>query len=45
MYTARTIRTRTRFELLTPAEIYRYEIEVFPLGHVFRAGHRLLDPR
>jgi putative CocE/NonD family hydrolase len=34
--------TNTLLNLLTPAEIYRYEIEVFPLGHVFRAGHRLM---
>ncbi len=34
--------TNTLLNLLTPLEIYKYEIEVFPLGHVFRAGHRLL---
>lgn len=34
--------TNTLLNLLTPGEIYRYEIEVFPLGHVFRAGHRLM---
>ena len=34
--------TNTLTKLLTPGEIYQYEIEVFPLGHVFRAGHRLL---
>ncbi|MGH2794146.1 MAG: CocE/NonD family hydrolase [Actinomycetota bacterium] len=34
--------TNTLLDLITPGEIYQYEIEVFPLGHVFRAGHRLL---
>jgi len=26
---------------LDPGEPYRFEIEVFPVGHVFRAGHKL----
>jgi predicted acyl esterase len=26
---------------LVPGEPYRFEIEVFPVGHVFRAGHQL----
>jgi putative CocE/NonD family hydrolase len=34
--------TNTLLNLLTPLEVYKYEIEVFPLGHVFREGHRLL---
>lgn len=34
--------TNTLAHMLSPDQIYRYEIEVFPLGHVFRAGHRLL---
>jgi len=34
--------TNTLLNLLTPGDIYQYDIEVFPLGHVFRAGHRLL---
>lgn len=34
--------TNTLTNFVTPLDIYRYEIEVFPLGHVFRAGHRLL---
>jgi putative CocE/NonD family hydrolase len=34
--------TNTLLNLITPGQIYKYEIEVFPLGHVFRAGHRLL---
>jgi hypothetical protein len=25
-----------------PGEVNRYEVEVFPLGHVWRAGHRLV---
>jgi predicted acyl esterase len=28
--------------LLTPAQPYELRIEIFPLGHVFRPGHRLL---
>ena len=28
--------------LLTPGQPVRLQIEIFPLGHVFRAGHRLL---
>lgn len=27
---------------IVPGEIYRYDIEVFPLGHVLYPGHRLL---
>ncbi|MEX2458100.1 MAG: CocE/NonD family hydrolase [Actinomycetota bacterium] len=27
---------------LTPGEVYRFEIEVFPFGHVFRAGHAMV---
>jgi predicted acyl esterase len=27
---------------LTPAQAYKLQIEIFPLGHVFRAGHKLL---
>jgi putative CocE/NonD family hydrolase len=27
--------------LITPNQVYEYVIEVFPVGHVFRAGHRL----
>jgi uncharacterized protein len=34
--------TDTLTNFVTPLEIYAYDIEVFPLGHVFRAGHRLL---
>ena len=28
--------------LLTPAQPYELQIEIFPIGHVFRTGHRLL---
>jgi predicted acyl esterase len=34
--------TDTLTNFLTPLEVYTYDVEVFPLGHVFRAGHRLL---
>lgn len=34
--------TNTMTKLLTPGTVYKFEIEVFPLGHVFRAGHKLL---
>lgn len=29
-------------QLLTPGQAYRYDIEIYPLGHVFRAGHELV---
>ena len=29
-------------QLLTPGQTYEYLVEVFPVGHVLRAGHRLL---
>jgi len=29
-------------DLVTPGEPTRYEIEIFPLGHVWRAGHSLV---
>jgi len=28
--------------LLTPGQAFELQIEIFPLGHVFRAGHNLL---
>jgi hypothetical protein len=34
--------TNTTLNLLTPGTPTRFEIEVFPLGHVFRAGHKLV---
>ena len=35
-------RPHTNPQPVTPGEIVDYTIEVFPLGHVFRAGHRIL---
>ena len=32
----------TNAELVTPGQIEEYLIEVFPVGHVFRPGHRLV---
>jgi predicted acyl esterase len=29
-------------QTLVPGEAYRFEIEVFPFGHVFRAGHAMV---
>jgi putative CocE/NonD family hydrolase len=29
-------------EPIVPGEAYRYQIEVFPFGHVFRAGHAMV---
>lgn len=40
-YRYRPYRPHARAELLNPGERYLLEIEVWPLGHVFRAGHRL----
>jgi predicted acyl esterase len=28
--------------LITPGQAYTYQIEVFPVGHLFRAGHKLV---
>ena len=27
---------------ILPGQVYRYDVEVFPVGHVFRPGHRIL---
>lgn len=35
-------RPHTNPQLITPLTPYEYLVEVFPLGHVFRPGHRLL---
>ncbi len=35
-------RPHTNPQLIQPARIYKYDVEVFPLGHVFRPGHRLI---
>lgn len=37
----RPYRFHTRQDLLTPSERYKLLVEVWPLGHVFRAGHQL----
>ncbi|HVL90213.1 MAG TPA: CocE/NonD family hydrolase [Actinomycetota bacterium] len=34
--------TNTTTKVLVPGSVYQYEIEVFPVGHVFRPGHALL---
>jgi len=35
-------RAHTAAELITPGQVRRYRLEIWPVGHVFRAGHRLL---
>jgi putative CocE/NonD family hydrolase len=35
-------RPHTNPQLITPAAVTEYLVEVFPVGHVFRPGHRLL---
>jgi predicted acyl esterase len=35
-------RPHTNPQLITPAAVHEYLVEVFPVGHVFRPGHRLL---
>ena len=34
-------RPHTNPTLITPGQTYEYLVEVFPVGHVFRAGHRI----
>jgi uncharacterized protein len=38
----RPVHTMTEPTQITPGEIYRYDIEVFPFSHVLYPGHRLL---
>jgi hypothetical protein len=38
----RPVHTMTNPTPIIPDEIYRYDIEVFPLGHIIYPGHRLL---
>jgi putative CocE/NonD family hydrolase len=38
----RPFRPHTNPTLVTPGEIYKYVVEVFPVGHVFRPGHRIV---
>lgn len=40
-YRAHHPHTNTTLNLLTPGEPTKFEIEVFPLAHLFRAGHTL----
>ena len=35
-------RPHTNPTLIEPGSIYRYLVEIFPVGHVFRPGHRLI---
>ena len=42
MYRAWHPHTETTTALVTPGDITRYDIEVWPLENVFRAGHRLV---
>jgi predicted acyl esterase len=37
----RPYRPHTNPTDITPGKTYRYLVEVFPLGHIFRPGHRL----
>lgn len=34
--------TNTTTNLLVPGQAYEFQVEVFPLGHIFRAGHTLV---
>ena len=38
----RAHRPHTNPTTIEPAKVYEYLVEVFPLGHVFRPGHRLV---
>lgn len=38
----RPYRPHTNPILITPGEVTKYLVEVFPVGHVFRPGHRLI---
>lgn len=35
-------RPHTSADLIAPGEPYEYLVEVFPVGHVFRAGHKIV---
>ncbi|MDQ3939745.1 MAG: CocE/NonD family hydrolase [Actinomycetota bacterium] len=35
-------RPHTNPTLIEPGKVYEYLVEIFPLGHVFRPGHRLI---
>jgi uncharacterized protein len=38
---ARYRHDRTRSELMTPGEVYRFTIVPYPIGNVFKSGHRI----
>ena len=38
----RPFRPHTNPTFITPGLIYKYVVEVFPVGHVFRPGHRIV---
>jgi putative CocE/NonD family hydrolase len=38
----RPFRPHTNPTFITPGAIYKYVVEVFPVGHVFRPGHRIV---
>jgi uncharacterized protein len=38
----RPFRPHTAGRLVTPGEVSRYDVEIFPVGHVLKAGHRLV---
>jgi putative CocE/NonD family hydrolase len=38
----RPYRPHATAQMLTPGETYEYLIEIWPVGHVFRPGHRIL---
>jgi len=38
----RPYRPHTNIDPVAPGERYRYDVEVFPLAHTFRKGHRLV---
>lgn len=40
-YRAHHPHTNTTLNLLTPGQQETFQIEIFPVGHVFRAGHKL----
>ncbi|MGH2661944.1 MAG: CocE/NonD family hydrolase [Actinomycetota bacterium] len=38
----RPFRPHTNPTFITPGQVYEYLVEVFPVGHVFRPGHRIV---
>ncbi len=35
-------RPHTNPQLIEPGKIYKYLVEIFPFGHVFRPGHKMI---